>query len=188
MSLGLTAQDKPSPMCIKRSITLIEMMIVISLIATALGGMALPLSKALKGEKFERGVDRVIGKIMLAQELMLDFHTDVQLILEQDKEGEAIHCLILVAIPLPPQIEKGINHRPHIAGIRQMAFNHEDKDRMELSFDGSFGVLPQGTLTLMGPRNAEHIALPGYPGQIRRGNHVQTTINTPYPEEILSAL
>ena len=171
----------------KRSITLMEMMIVISLIAVALGGMALPISKALKGEKFAHGVDAVIGKIMLAQEVMLDFHADVKLILEQDKEGKGIDCLIVAAIPLPPHIEKGLNHRPHIAGIMEMAVNHEKKNRVELSFDGTLGSVPQGILSLIAPGKEEHIALPGYPRQIRRGNHVQTTSNTSYPEEIVSA-
>ncbi len=172
----------------KRSITLMEMMIVISLIAVALGGMSLPISKALKSEKFARGVDGVIGKIMLAQEVMLDFHTDVRLILEKDEEGKGVNCHIIANIPLQPQIEKGLNHRPLIAGITEMAFNHERENRIEFSFDGTLGSVPQGTLTLMAPGKEEKIVLPGYPRQIRRGNHVQITSSTPYPEEIVSAL
>lgn len=172
----------------KRSITLMEMMIVISLIAVALGAMSLPISKALKSETFAHGVDGVIGKIMLAQEVMLDFNTDLQLFLKKDEEGKGIHCHIVPGIPLPPHIEKGLNHRPLIPGITEMAFNHEIKNSIQLSFEGPIGSISQGTLTLGASGKEEHIALPGYPKHIRRGNYVQTTSSTPYPEEIISAL
>ena len=162
-------------------------MIVIALIATALGAMALPISKALKGEHFASGVDAVIGKITLAQALMLDFHTDVRLNLKLD-EGK-IDCRIDTGIPLPLHIAKAINHRSKIAGITEMAFDDQVKNDIEICFEGSLGSMSKGTLSLMGPGLEEKIVLLGYPGQIRRGNHVQArSCSAAYPEEILSPL
>ena len=175
-------------MRLKRSITLMEMMIVVALVAVSLGAMSFPIAKALQGEKFAHGVDGIIGKIMLAQEVMLDFDTDVQLFLKKDKEGKGIHCHIVPGIPLPPHIEKGLNHRPLIVGIDEMAFNLENKNNIEISFEGPLGSISQGILTLRASGKEEHITLPGYPKHICRGNYAPTPCSTSYPEEIVSAL
>lgn len=158
------------------------------LIAAAFGVTAFPLAQALKSERFVRGVDGVTRKIMFAAEVMLDFHTDVSLILEKDPEGGGLTCHIAAAISLPAHIEKGLNHRPKIAGIEAMAFNHEPKAKIELLFDGTLGGVPEGILTLIAHGKQEEIILPGYPKSIKRGMNATAIPPTPYPEEIVSVI
>src|SRR5690625_456989 len=59
----------------KRAFTLMEIMLVVALIGFALSAISIQVPKALRGETFERGVDRVKSRIALAQELMLDYQT-----------------------------------------------------------------------------------------------------------------
>ncbi len=166
----------------KKAFTLIEMVLVITLIAIALGAMAFPLSKALKKEKFERGVDAIIARITFAQEIMLDFHTDVTLTLLEES-GKVI-CTIEPAIALPAKIEKALNHHKEIPGISQLCFNHEIRKRIEICFDGTIGAVSRGTLTLSGSGREAILSLPGYPTHIQRGEHeAQKSCFIPYPEE-----
>jgi prepilin-type N-terminal cleavage/methylation domain-containing protein len=171
----------------KSPFTLIEMLIVLTLIASALGALSLQISKALKGERFERGVEQVIAKLTLAQELMLDFHTDVHLTLTQEKGG--VVCTLKTDLRLPDHLERAINLYNKIEGIEQMCFDNRAKAIIALYYDGATGVTPQGTLTLVAPRKGESIILKGYPAQIRRGIDEQTkNCHADYPEEIFSAI
>jgi hypothetical protein len=165
------------------------MLIVITLVATALGALAIPMSKALKGEQFERGVDRVIGKLTLSQELMLDFRTDVRLHIYQDLGKGEIVCKLSPKRPLPKHIEKGLNRYASIKGIEKIVFNGQ-QDPIELDFDGTVGKTPKGTLTLFSHNNREEsIILKGYPSQIKRGIHDQKSdCQATYPEEIVSLI
>jgi hypothetical protein len=165
-----------------------EMVIVMLLIAAAFGITAFPLAQALRSERYARGVDGVTRKIMFAAEVMLDFHTDVSLILEKDPENGEFICHITAATPLPIPIEKGLNHHPKISGIEAMAFNHEPKTKIELFFDGTLGEVTKGILTLIAPGKQEEIILPGYPTSIKRGMHAPTITSASYPEEIVSVI
>jgi type II secretory pathway pseudopilin PulG len=175
----------------KRSLTLIEMMLVMTLIAIGLGTLGFQVAKALKKERFERGVEQVMGKISLAQEVMLDFHTDVTLTLY--REGEEIECRLETDLSLPSQIEKGLNRYHTIEGIEEIAFNDEIRRKIILQFEGGVGSTPQGKLTFLGQGDAISIHLKGYPTQIRReqnrgGENGPTLCQADYPEEIFSAL
>lgn len=169
----------------KHPFTLFEMLLVITLVAMALGICALPISKAVKSERFERGVDQVAAKIALAQELMLDFRTDVTLLLEM-KQHE-LCCSIKIERHLPAHLERSINRYNKIKGIEEMAFNHDRRDSIQLQFDGTVGTTPQGELSLSAPQKEAILILHGYPAQIVRGKHEKKKkCEALYPEEIVS--
>jgi type II secretory pathway pseudopilin PulG len=172
----------------KRPFTLFEILIVIALITVALGVMTLQIPKALKGAKFERGVERIIAKLALAQEVMLDFRTDVYLTFKQ-QEG-VMECTLTAGRKLPPRLEESLNRYKKIEGIEAVAFDTSaGGDVPQLYFDGAVGATPQGILTLSGYGREEKIVLNGYPAQIKRGTYVQANERTiDYPEEIFSAL
>ena len=182
---------KMSTRQIKRSITLFEVLIVMSLIAVALGASFIPVSKALRGEKFERGVEQLTAKIALAQEVMLDFQTDVSLFLFQ--EGNEIKCVIKTHKKLPTYLEKSLNRYKTINGIEQMAFNNEVHKDIEIQFDGVLGTVSKGTLTLISNKKEVTLNLKGYPAHITRGEHAEANsqkVNeeASYPEEIISII
>jgi hypothetical protein len=171
----------------RRPFTLFEILVVITLITAALGVMALQIPKALKGEKFERGVEQIIAKLTLAQEVMLDFHTDVSLTFEQKEDG--VECTLTAGRKLPPRLEESFNRYKRIRGIERVAFNDSEEAITKLYFDGAVGATPQGILTLTAYGREERIALNGYPAQIKRGKNAQANAcPIDYPEEILSAL
>jgi Prokaryotic N-terminal methylation motif len=169
----------------KYSFTLLEILIVMTLIATFLGAMALPISKALRKERFETAVKAVIGKITLATEVMLDFRTDVTLKLQL--ENQEVVCTILPQMRLPEHIEKGFNHKNEIKGISTMLFNDKAQESIEIHFEGTLGSISAGEIALINGNLKEVITLPGYPAQIHKGKHAQTTYHPTYPQEILSA-
>jgi hypothetical protein len=142
-------------------------MVVMALIAIAVGGISLPISKALKRERFERGVDQVIAKITLAQELMLDFHTDVKLTLKRDN-GKWV-CDINTDRKLPREQERGVNHYAEIKGVEEITFEGGSGENVEILFSGTLGVISPGTLTLLSQDHKARIVLKGYPSQIKRG-------------------
>src|ERR1700722_14849734 len=123
----------------KRSFTLFEILVVMVLIATALGAVSINISKAIAKEKFERGVERLRAKLFLAQELMLDFHTDVKVILKQ--EPKHLFCQIEAQRKIPEQLELSINRYSKIPGIESIHFDAGNV----LYFDGNLGSTPQGT-------------------------------------------
>lgn len=170
----------------KRSFTLLEILIVMLLISAALGALSLQIAKAIKKERFERGVEQVITKLMLAQELMLDYHCDACLTLRQQQSG--ILCTIQLNTPLPHHLERSINRYSHIKGIEGIIFDNLMKDEVVLCFEGSLGISPQGVLTLVYQDLNKNLLLKGYPAQIIKGcDEHQKEHKAIYPEEILSA-
>jgi len=173
--------------CIKRSFTLLEILLVISLIATGLGVLSLQISKALKKEKFEQGVEQLISKLTLAQGLMLDFQTNVRVKLFQ--ETVEVVCTIETDKTLPPHLERSINRYHKIPAILEMQLDRSVQEEIILNYDASLGITTQGVLTLISGPNEEQIHLKGYPTRVKRGaNEKNNECHVPYPEEILSTL
>lgn len=171
----------------KRAFTLFEILIVMTLIATALGVLTLQISKALRGGRFEQGVEQVISRLTLAQELMLDFQADVLVTLHQ-KSAEIIECKIEISRPLPEHLEKSISRYCKITGIEEIAFNEKAEEKIRLPFDGTLGIAPEGVITFLAHGREQKIFLNGCPAQIKRGNHEKIHIpQADYPEEIFSA-
>ncbi len=166
--------------------TLIEILIVMVLIGVGLGTLAFPLSKAVKKEKFNKALSQVITEITLAQELMLDLRTDVELILEH--ENQTVNCKITPLAKLPKNLEASINAYHTIEGIDEMAFEGEVKSRIELHFEGKVGTVTQGALKLKSGDLEKTIHLQGYPKDIKRDTSVQKIQQATYPEEILSLI
>lgn len=176
----------PRTKLIKRSITLIELMVVITLITIVLGAVAISIPKALKRGKFERSVEAIIAKITLAQELMLDFHTDVTLTFKQQES--ALACHLETACPLKSHIEKECNRISLLQGIEQVTFNGIICPEITLHFEGSLGISPKGVLAFTCNEHAVKLPLKGYPTGIKRGEYEIQTDQADYPEEILSTL
>ena len=157
---------------------------VIALITLIASVVTLQISKALKKERFEQGVESVLAKLALAQELMLDFHTDVRVCFE--KQGEILSCTLTTNLSLPPHLESSINRYSKISGVSSIAFNGVPKAHCELLFDGTLGSVPVGTLTLSKETKEESIFLNGYPAHFKRGKNEEKHIRPAiYPEEAI---
>lgn len=157
------------------------------ILSAVLGAAALPLSKALRTERFERGVDQIITRLAFAQEVMLDFETDVLVTLE--REDKEITCSIKTQKVLPPAFEKILNLHKKIQGIDEMSFDNEILNKIEIHFDSSLGTTTKGKLTLHLGNQEEILTLKGHPTQIKRGDYAKIlSSEAHYPQEIVSAL
>lgn len=163
----------------RRAFTLFEMLLVLFLIATALGTIAIQVPKAWKKETFEGGVSRVISKIELAQELMLNSHLDVVLILTL--KGKGLDCEIRSQQPVSEAFLRKLNRYKTIEGITEIGFDHERANRIELHFENAIGATREGTLVLGAEGKEQKICLPGFPSRIVRGEYVKENIKKIIP-------
>lgn len=171
----------------KRCFTLLEMLIVVVLIAGASSVIAIQIPKALKTERFEAAAEAVIAKINLAQALMLDYHTDVTLILTQDKRG--VRCNLKLDQPIPRKVKVKIEKNIEIRGIETLAFNEQPARTIHLLFDATLGTTPRGKLLLESKKQKTTLILQGYPAKVlRKDDNFAEETHALYPEEILSSL
>lgn len=172
----------------KRSFTLLEILLVVALIGLALGAISIQIPKALSGETFERGVDQVKCRIALAQELMLNYQTDVFLEFEHDEEEKGMRCVIHTGKPLSEKLKNNVNRHSVVKGIEKVEFGEISADNVVLHFDGTLGATPKGVLILKGKNREASLTLKGFPSHILRGDHVAEESKAAYPEEILSVI
>lgn len=167
----------------KRSITLIEILIVMTLISITLGTIALHTPRAIRAEQFEQGVQKIKSKIMLAQELMISYKTDVFLTLTM--ENNACYC----SMKANHDLYNGCIYmrKEKIRGIKSVTFNSSEKNTLTLCFNGNIGNSPTGKLSLQGIDGQEVIfTLKGFPSCLNRGNYeIQKTMSS-YPKALLS--
>jgi len=167
--------------------TLFELLVVIALVGAAFGLIAIQVPKALKKERFETTIEQVIAKISLAQELMIDYHTDVDLTFAEQPKGVACH--ITVNQPLPAKLTSHLSKHQLIEGIDTIAFNEKPSQVIHLLFDATLGATPKGRFFLAAKECKATLILRGFPSKILRGNHEIIKEDNPlYPEEILYTL
>lgn len=159
----------------KHPITLLEILLVIALVGVAFGAVATQLPKALKGEKFERGVDQMKTRIQLAQEVMLDYQTGLRLVFECTERG--LVSILESERPLPNRVEHAFS-RP-IEGIQEISSKI-------LDFDGKLGVPPKGKLILKGNNREAILTLKGFPTAVVRGGDDVPESQADYPEAVFS--
>ncbi len=184
MEKKLLLHRKNYPKRSRNAFTLIELLIVIMLIGFTLSGLGFQIPKWIKHETFEKSVARVQSKIALAQEIMVDYGTDVALIFDKGEEG--IYCSLNPAPGLPEHLRKVINRDKILKGIDDVSIDEKMRYPLSLHFSASSYKTPQATLTLSGIRTSS-LYLPGYPARITntppsRGRSMSD--EPPYPKEI----
>ncbi len=170
----------------KRPFTLMEILLVVALIGLTFGAISFQFPKALRKETFEQGVDQVKTRIALAQELMLNYQTDVVLKFSYDDEKKGMRCFIQATKPLSDKLKRSVNRNQLIKGIEEVAFEDSGALEVDLHFDGTLGATPRGRLVLKGHNREAILTLKGFPSHILRGDHVAEESQATYPEEIIS--
>lgn len=92
-------------------ITLLEMIIVISILALASGIVAVNINKALVDQRFRTEVGMVVDKMRLAQDLMLILGTDVHLNFEENEKGDGINFWLDTETELPKNVKYEIHKK-----------------------------------------------------------------------------
>lgn len=167
--------------------TLLELMLVLALLVMASGVCVIAIPKAMNKEKFSQGVEKFIDKVMLAQELMLNYQADVQLNIQKDSEGKIL-CVFCAERGVPPSILLRLNNDPVLPGIQKVEWNNKEKALTILHFSASENLCPHGSLTLIGSHERT-LFLAGRPGKVltEQKAYENSFIQTPYPQEASSA-
>lgn len=155
------------------------------LIGCALGGIGFQIPKWIKREKYEKSVARVHSKIALAQEMMVDYATDVTITF--DKEEEGISCYFNPSPTLPEKLRSLINRDYLLEGIGEISLDDNTNYPLHLHFSASSYTTPEATLTLKGIKTTS-LYLPGYPAAITKTPPPQKgksiSHEPPYPQEV----
>lgn len=128
----------------KALFTLIEIFIVIGLIGIIAAVSAFPIKKALAKEQFQSNLERFLAKTRLAQELVVDYQTDVFLTLEQTEQG--LLCKLTPVVQLPKALAQALNRDALLQGITSFSFEAEPKNQLEIAFLHN-SLATQGVLT-----------------------------------------
>ncbi len=163
----------------KRFLTLVEMLIVITILVLFTGVIGINIGRALHEQKFDTEVDLIVERLRLAQSLMLISNKDVSIRIKQTKAG------IDLSMEIEGDIPKGwqfMVDRSHIELKTIHTFDFEDQlnypivqGQLDILFFSGGAVMSQGvirlsTLEKYDTPGAIRAAIPlfGYPHPINR--------------------
>lgn len=159
----------------KPAITLVELLIVIAIIATVSGFIAINITTAVRQQRFRSEVSRVVDEMRLAQDLMLILGVGSSMKFEVTKGGDGIDYWLETALPLPQHWEALIKkENPTLKAIQVIQFQEsEDEGKLEIKFLSPETGMSKGVLRLSTSERDEdlgaitsYICLPGYPSPI----------------------
>jgi len=184
----------------KSYITLVELLIVLSLIALVAGAVGWNIAGMQRQEKFYAAVGQVVDKLHAAQELMLIYNDDVTVEIQKQRDGSYLIGL-KTGSPMTTRLGNLITAATAVEGLGSVAFSTENRlletDRLELKYAAVGHRTPEGTLILSayptitaeGPLRTM-IYLTGYPLPITPNKNpvdVQETLTESeelYPQEV----
>jgi hypothetical protein len=159
------------------------LVIVIIGLITSVCGVALP--SLLKEEQFEKSVAEVKNKLMLAQEVMIDYDTDVTVIFR--KEAKGVSCHLYPAKKVPDNLFKTLNRNTLLKGIENVGWTAGIENILTLNFSATDGKMATGGLLLQGKKEVT-LHLKGYVAPIQKKDekYEEKKPITAYPQEFLS--
>lgn len=162
--------------CKKRlKITLIELLIVLTLIVTILGLVSFNVSKAVRQQKFNEEVSRVIDLLRLSQDLMLMLKLGVTVKFEINETGTGIKQTLTTEAPLPKTWMNIITKlQKPLSVIHYIQTTQEgDSGKQEIKFLSEEIGMTKGVIRLSTSKSDDvlgaltsYIYLPGYPSII----------------------
>lgn len=169
----------------KRPFTLLELLLVVTLMGIVCATCAIQIPKALHAEEFSQSVERFIDKVEIAQEIMIDYEADLSLHLEQ--RGDKVFCTFCAEGGVPEKLIRRLNKHSELKQIHSFAWEGVSSSSLKLPFHASSHGIEKGVLKLVGKRESS-IFLPGYPKKIQKNlkEYAQKIIQAPYPQEVLS--
>ncbi len=161
-----------------------EMLLVLALIGVAASIVSFGAFKMLREQRFRSGVDLLIDKMQMAQEIMLVFKTDVNIVLD-GRSGSEIKYRIESDRKLPREISSTLHLPETIPGIHSLSFEDArhgfQQGVVEIKFSANAMSTSKGTLVLATDSLKRRIDLPGYPYPI--GTDVKDLQNDVYSHE-----
>lgn len=164
--------------CIRRSyLTLIELLIVLSILALVGGIICFNINLVIREQRFRNEVNIVLNQLRLAQDIMLIYDLDVNVKFKEVDNGIQVYLETnqnlewAQKLKLEPKILEVI----HYIGIHK---GGEEKGKIDLSFFSGGAVMTQGMLRLATSKEPNvlgylerYIYLAGYPRPIVSSLH-----------------
>lgn len=191
----------------KTYFTLIEILIVITIILSIGSIIGINLIKGKQQQQFYTASRLVADKLQMAQDLMLLLNCDIRVKLEFNSKG-ILQCHLNVDKPLDPQLKKALNFTTDVSGISSFDFvDHQQithSNKIELAFFSGGSKMSQGKIVLYSSNlnsnqssskaMQQQIILAGFPQSIKieRGDQINTELLktgvvdlTLFPQEVL---
>lgn len=144
-----------------KAITLIEILLVLSLIAMALGATQFGFTHFIKEEAFVQECAKIKKAIAFAEELMMDTGSDLTLTLQHDKEE--MKLLLSTSKTLPKRLLLPLEQC--CKEITFLYFNDKPTKKLVLHFEGHLGITSKGVITLENKKGKkQYFVLRGFPG------------------------
>lgn len=167
----------------KRFITLIELLIVISVLAIAVGVIGFNINRALREQHFKSEVELVVDYLRLAQNLMLIMNADVHVIFKAAEKDRYISMNMKVDGNIEDHLLKVVTDKEkHLSYIQFLEFydenkTHHEANQVDVKFISKGSVMSKGIMHLSTNERGDvigaiqrYICLPGYPKPIQSVN------------------
>ena len=160
----------------RRFVTLMELLIVITLIFLMAGVISINIRQLMKEQRFETEVNLVLDELRLAQDLLLMVHQDTHVLFSRDKQGQGLNFSIKLDKNFPDEWGKEIlRSRDSLTAIKKITFQNNtvtaaNSTVIDLYFLSQGSHMSRGNLILSSAESAHDesalqrtICLPGYP-------------------------
>ncbi|MDR3624172.1 MAG: hypothetical protein P4L16_03410 [Chlamydiales bacterium] len=130
----------------KKSLSLLEILLSVSLLSVSLGGVGFQIHKILKQDRFEKSASLILEKILFAKECSANFGTDITLLLSQKKEG--LSCVMTSSSPLMNQEKWLLAQDKFFDTISSFSLNGENRERLKIQITNGGRIEKRGILQL----------------------------------------
>jgi type II secretory pathway pseudopilin PulG len=167
----------------KADFTLIEILIVMTLLLVVGGVVTVNIRKAIVEQKYRTEVELVVDTLRLAQDLMLIAGLDLHLFMKQASNDQGIECWLEADGEIPKKWERMIaqSHRL-LTAIRTASFKEQrsfpiTEGMLDLRFQSLGSMMSRGILKLS-----------FYQNESMQGPLIRTICLSGYPHPIVSKL
>ncbi len=151
----------------RRHVTLLELLVVISILALVIGFVGVNIRKAVQSQRFHSATEQFLDRVRLAQDLSLFAQLDVEVKIQKEKKGVLfwVECKELIK-------DKGMKRMiTKLAQKKPLKFSIEEEE-LTLPFKSNGAIVPKGELRLIGPGQEKIITFLGYPAPLKFGKIV----------------
>ncbi len=180
---GFPPHSKRFAICKKRFITLLELLIVISVLALSIGVIGFNINRALREQHFKTEVELVVDYLRLAQNLMLIMNADTHVIFKAAETGKSNVMSLEVDGNLNDPLLKVVTEKPkrldyiYLIEFYDQNKTHNEPGMVDVKFISKGSVMSKGVMRLSTNENSNEkgaierfICMPGYPKPIYSTN------------------
>lgn len=166
--------------CQRRCVTLVELLVVIFVLAIAIGVIGFNVHRALREQHFKTEVELVVDYLRLAQNLMLIMNADAHVVFMAAVNGKSNLMILEIDGNLNDPLLKVVTDKPkrldyiHLIEFYDLNKTHNEPGKVDVKFISKGSVMSKGVMRLSTNENPHEegalerfICMPGYPKPIQ---------------------